>query len=575
MSDPHSYVDPVQRPVEHVAWRVLVDFDRRVLSGSVELTLGLGGGPLDLDTRDLEIHAVTSGGAAVAYSLAERDPVLGSRLRLEPGDAERVRIEYSTTPESSALQWLTPAQTADGKHPYVFSQSQTIHARSMLPVPDSPSARFTYDAEITAPAGFTVLVAAAADGVTVDGDRRTFRFVQDRSVPAYLVALAVGVLVSRDLGPRSRVWAESSVIDAAAWEFAEVETLLGAAEQVMGPYPWARADLLVMPPSYPYGGMENPQLMFLTPTLIAGDRSLVCVLAHEIVHHWTGDMVTCASLEHFWVNEGFTVFGERKVVALVEGPEVAELQAAVGRALLEDDIRYLAARPELTRLRLDLRGLDPDVTSSWAALEKGYLFLRAIEAAVGAERFATFWRGYLDDHAFTSVTGEQFVAYAADRLPDAGLDWDEWLTGTGLPASTPDTDSPVLRAIRAIGDAVPADTTGWGADHWQAYLAQLSEPADPALLAELDAAHDLTHTGNHDVLSAWLLLGLRSGYPPAVDATVALVSRMGRLKDLKTLYPALAERPATRDLAIATFAANRDRYHPIAVTVVEQRLAAL
>ncbi|MGI3785457.1 MAG: M1 family metallopeptidase [Janthinobacterium lividum] len=579
MSDPHSYADPTQRTVEHVSWTVSVDLDRHVLDAVAVLHLASGSGPVDLDTRDLEIHRIDDGaGRPVPWLLAPPDPVLGSRLRVEPtGDV--VRIAYATSPASSALQWLAPEQTADGTHPYVYSQSQTIHARSMLPVPDSPACRFTYDAQVDVPEAFTVLMAATAapEGpVSTPDRRRTFRFTQERPVPAYLVALVAGVLTSRDLSPRSRVWAERSVVDAATWEFAEVEHLLTAAEQVLGPFPWDRADLLLMPPSYPYGGMENPGLMFLTPTLLAGDRSLVGVLAHEIVHHWTGDTVTCASLEHFWLNEGLTVFAERQVTARVEGPEVAEIQAAVGRANLEDDLRYLADRPELTRLRLDLRGLDPDVTSSWAALEKGYLFVRAIEDAVGPERLAAFLPAYVVDHAFRSLTGEDFVAYARERLGEV-VDWDTWLHGTGLPAGTPDTDSPTLRSIRAIGD-VPPDrplAEGWSADHWQAYLAQLSSPADVGLLTTLDDAYGLTSTGNHDVLSLWLLLGIRSGYAPATDATVGLVSRMGRLKDLKTLYVALAERADTRALALTTFAANRERYHPIAVTVVEARLRAL
>ena len=582
--DPHSYADPTQRSVEHVGWTVSVDLERRVLEAVAVLHLGPGSGSVDLDTRDLVISAVDDGaGTPVPYALATADPVLGSRLRIQPAASpvgiSTVQITYATSPSSTALQWLTPQQTANGTHPYVYSQCQTIHARSMLPVPDSPAYRFTYDAQVDVPEAFTALMAAtAAPGgpVSSSAGRHSFRFVQERPVPAYLVALAAGVVTSRDLSPRSRVWAESSVIDAAAWEFAEVEQLLGAAEQVMGRFPWPRADLLLMPPSYPYGGMENPGLMYLTPTLIAGDRSLVGVLAHEIVHHWTGDTVTCVSLEHFWLNEGFTVFGERKVTALVEGPEVAEIQAAVGRANLEDDLRYLSSRPELTRLRLDLRGLDPDVSSSWAALEKGYLFVRALEESVGTERFSAFLQTYVRDHDLRSLTGEDFVAYARERLGEV-VDFDTWLFGTGLPPAAPDTDSPALRAIRAIGDALPSRTVavGWSPDHWQAYLAQLSTPADLELLAALDEIFGLTGTRNHDVLSQWLLLGLRSGYPPATDATVGLVSRMGRLKDLKTLYLALAEREDTRDLALSTFTANRHRYHPIATSVVEARLQAL
>ena len=256
--------------------------------------------------------------------------------------------------------------------------------------------------------------------------------MQRQAIPAYLLALAVGRLDGREIGPRSTVWAEPSQLAAAAWEFADVEQILATAEKLFGPYAWGRADLLVLPPSYPYGGMENPQLIFLTPTLIAGDRSLVTVLAHEIAHAWTGNLVTAASLDHFWVNEGFTIFAEREITTRMIGRDLTELRAAVGRADLEADLRYLAGQPELTRLRLDLRGIDPDVASSHVALEKGYLFLRAIAESAGAGRFLGFLRDYLTAFRFCSVTGEEVVAFARERLPGA-VDYDEWLYGTGLP----------------------------------------------------------------------------------------------------------------------------------------------
>ena len=363
------------------------------------------------------------------------------------------------------------------------------------------------------------------------------------------------------------------MLAAAGWEFAEVETILQAAESVMGEFPWQRADLLVLPPSYPYGGMENPQLIFLTPTLVAGDRSLVNVLAHEIIHHWTGDMVTCASLEHFWLNEGFTVFGERKVTEVLLGTDDAELEAAIGRASLEEDLRYLADKPELTRLRLSLSGIDPDVSSSWVALEKGYLFLRAIEESVGRERFAEFLHGYLDRFRFRALSGEEFVMHARRELGEA-VDYDEWLYGSGLPADAPVSHSALLDRLRAIGNSLPDKdfAATWSPTCWQVYLGQLVAPVDLALLAALDDAYGLTGGSNTDILAAWLLLGLRSDYLPAVPATVSLLGRVGRLKYLKLLYDALADRPDTGQLALDVFAANRQKYHPIAIGVVSARL---
>jgi aminopeptidase N len=572
--DPHSFRDDTQPGIGHLSWHVRADFASRTLDAVAELRLRPGEAGrrrLDLDTRDLAVTSVTAGGARAAFELGPADPVMGSRLSITlPAAADTVRICYRTSPQSTALQWCTPEQTADGTHPFLYSQCQTIHARSMLPIQDTPGVRFSYDATLQVPAGLTALMSASSAGLGEDG----FRFSQRQPIPAYLLALAAGRLAGRKIGPRSTVWAEPSQLAAAAWEFAEVEQILATAEELLGPYAWDLADLLVLPPSYPYGGMENPQLIFLTPTLIAGDRSLVSVVAHEIAHAWTGNLVTAASLEHFWVNEGFTVFCEREITARMAGRDLAELQAAVGRSDLEADLRYLSGQPELTRLRLSLRGIDPDVASSHAALEKGYLFLRAIADSAGLERFLGFLRDFLTEFRFRSVTSEQVVAFARERLPGA-VDYGEWLYGTGLPVGAPAVASPLLDAVTAIGQAAPAPAvaTAWSADEWQVYLARLEPPAPAGLLAELDSQYHLTTSANPEILRLWLTAALRSGYPAAVPAAMDLLGRVGRLKFLKPLYDALASNPDTYGLAQECFERNRSRYHPIAVTVIGSRLS--
>ena len=574
--DPHSFRDDTQPVVEHLSWTAHADFGTRTLDAAAELRLRPGGvgrrapGPLDLDTRDLAITSVTADGVDAAFELGPADPVMGSRLRIAlPAAAAAVRIGYRTSPRSTALQWCTPEQTADGTHPFLYSQCQTIHARSMLPIQDTPAVRFSYDATLQVPAGLTALMSASSAGPGDGG----FRFRQQQTIPAYLLALAAGRLKGREIGPRSTVWAEPSQLAAAAWEFAGVEHMLATAEELLGPYAWGRADLLVLPPSYPYGGMENPQLIFLTPTLIAGDRSLVTVVAHEIAHAWTGNLVTAASLDHFWVSEGFTVFAEHEITARIIGRDLTELQAAVGRADLEADLRYLAGQPELTRLRLDLRGIDPDVASSHVALEKGYLFLRAIAESAGAARFLGVLRDFLAAFRFRSVTGEEAVAFFRERLPGA-VGYDEWLHGTGLPAGAPDVTSPLLDAVRAVGQATPGPdvAVAWSADEWQVYLAGLQPPVPAGLLADLDGRYHLTTSANPEILRLWLTAALRSGYQPAVPAAVDLLGRVGRLKFLKPLYDALAGDPDTRVLAQECFERYRGRYHPIAVTVIGARL---
>ena len=371
--DPHSYCDSDQPAVTWFELRARVDFERRVLDGEVTLELAPSaardrGGPLDLDSRGLVVTAVRgSGGEPLPFELGPSDEILGTRLRvmLAPG-VERVAVRYSTSPEASALGWLLPEQTASRRHPYLFSQCQAIHARSVVPLQDTPHRRVTFRAELDVPAALRSLMAArfvdrrpasAAGGA---GERAIDRWEMPEPIPPYLLALAGGAVESRELSPRVRVWAEPGEVDAAAREFGGVEAMIAAAEGMFGPYDWERFDLLVMPPSFPYGGMENPRLTFLTPTIVAGDRSLVNVVAHELSHSWTGNLVSNATAEHFWLNEGFTVYAERRIIERIAGREEAELHAAVGRAELLRTLDELAGQPELTRLRCQLDGVDPD-----------------------------------------------------------------------------------------------------------------------------------------------------------------------------------------------------------------------
>src|SRR5512133_1558059 len=288
--------------------------------------------------------------------LGGADPILGSRLRVTaPAGTREVAIHYRTAPDAMALQWLDPEQTEGKVAPYLFSQCQQIHARTMVPCQDTPIARVSYQAEVTVPEGLTAVMSAGPDGDEATGDgRHVFRFTMPQPIPSYLLALAVGRLESRDLSPRSRVWAEPETVAAAAWEFVDVENMILKAEGLFGPYPWDRYDMLVLPPSFPYGGMENPRMTFLTPTLLAGDRSLVDVVAHELAHSWTGNLVTNASMEHFWLNEGFTVWAERRILEAIHGEEAAKLGWAIGQKALEESIARFGADSPLTKLRTHL-----------------------------------------------------------------------------------------------------------------------------------------------------------------------------------------------------------------------------
>ncbi|MSP61338.1 MAG: M1 family peptidase [Myxococcales bacterium] len=582
--DPHSWNDTTQPETERLTWRAKVDFATRTLEAEAELTFRLpGAGSLDLDTRDLAIASVsTSDGKPLEFMVAAPDPILGARLRvILPEATAGIRIRYRTAPGASALQWLTPAQTAGGEHPYLFSQCQAIHARSVVPLQDTPRIRIRYRAELTVPVRLRALMAAAFVGREERGAVAVERWEMPQPIPPYLFAFAVGDLVSRDLGARSRVWAEPAVVERAAWEFATVDAMLHTAEELFGPYPWERFDLLTMPPSFPYGGMENPRLTFLTPTLLAGDRSLVNVVAHELAHSWTGNLVSNASAEHFWLNEGFTVFAERRIVEALggvggggdsDGEEVA-LQAAIGRRDLDRDLEQFRDRPDLTRLRTHLEGIDPDEAFSRVPYEKGYLFLRTLEESVGRAAFSAFLRRYIDAFRFQTLTSEEFAAWLAKELPEAvaQVDVAAWIDGPGIPAGAPAPRSARLDAIARLDGRLPDDATAraWTPTEWQLFLESLARPSPQETCRALDQRFQLTASGNHEVLVAWLVVAAESGYAPALPRIEEVLASVGRMKYLKPLYTALAKAPSTRDLARRCFARCRDGYHPIAQQVIE------
>jgi aminopeptidase N len=583
-SDPHSYNDFDQPEIASFDWKARVLFSERVLDCEVVLRLkGPGYGPLDLDTRDLAIAAVANqDGQPLPFHLGEPHPILGARLRIELGFGTRqIRIQYRTSPHASALQWLDPAQTAGGQQPFVFTQCQAIHCRSVVPLQDTPRVRVTYRAQLTVPKELRALVAAAAVSREERGAEAIETFEMPQSIPPYLFAFAVGELASRKLGERSAVWAEPSIVDKAAWEFAEVDPMIAAGEALYGPYPWDRFDILVMPPSFPYGGMENPRLTFLTPTLLAGDRSLVNVCYHELAHSWSGNLVTNTNAEHFWLNEGFTVYAERRILESLEGAEAAALHAALGARSLARDLKGFEARGQnaLTLLKTELVDVDPDEAFSLVPYEKGYLLLRALEDAVGRDRFDAFLRSYLKAHAFQSITTTDFITAAEQQLPGAlaGVHADRYLFQPGLPAEAPRTQSARLEELERLGATATVGSIAGlrDATEWQLVLSAIPRPAAPDLLSDLDARFHLSASGNAEVLAAWLVLAAESGWAPTVARTQQFLAQVGRMKFLKPLYEALAKRPETRGVARATFDELKPRYHPIAQRVIEGVLARL
>lgn len=586
--DVHSFAQPLSARVTHVDLDLVADFESRTLAGTAALDVdAAAGNALTLDTRDLDIESVhNAAGEALSWQLGEVDPVLGTALRVELGAARRVVVRYRTRPGAAALQWLLPAQTAGGTEPFLYSQGQAILNRTWIPTQDSPGIRQTWSARITAPAALTVVMSAQMLGAEAGPtpQQRTWKFRMDEPVAPYLIALAAGELGFRELGPRTGVYAEPSVLEAAATEFVDVEKMVTATEELYGPYRWGRYDLLVLPPAFPFGGMENPRLTFLTPTVLAGDRSLVTLLAHELAHSWSGNLVTNATWSDFWLNEGFTVYIEGRIMERVFGVETATMQAALGWDSLQEEIKAMggASAPD-TRLHIDLGGRDPDEGLTDIPYEKGAAFLRSIEAAVGRERFDAWLRGYFDRHAFQPQTTSGFLADLRANLVqgDASLgqrlELQRWVNEPGLPEAAAAPHSQAFVRIDAAADAfaagrpLDADPATWSSAERVRFLNRLPRKLSSARLAELSTCMSLDTQHNSEVRFAWLRLAIANRYQPAMPQLDEFLSSMGRRKFVLPLFQDLMEQGAWgRQMARSIYAKTRPTYHAVTVGSVDK-----
>ena len=587
--DVHSYANVDEVRVTHLELDMTVLFDETQLRAAAMLSfdrLQDDADTLVLDTRDLHITAVESWSAQggfdpATYSIGSPDPVLGAPLTIVlPPDATRVRVTYETSPHASGLQWLDPEQTAGGEHPFMFTQSQAIHARSWIPLQDTPGVRMTYGARVKTPDGLRAVMSAGNDSeAPADG---SYRLDMPQPIPSYLIALAVGDLVFRPLGDRAGVYAEPSVVEAAAAEFEDTPSMIEATEQLYGPYRWERYDLLVLPPSFPFGGMENPRLTFATPTILAGDKSLVALVAHELAHSWSGNLVTNATWRDFWLNEGFTVYIERRIIEAVYGRRRAEMEAVLGVEAMRADLDRLDDPDEI--LHIDLSGRDPDDGMTQVPYEKGALFLRHLESVVGRDRFDEFLRGYFDHFAFQSITTADFEAYLAEHLlaevaPGVAqtVPVDAWIRQPGVPEGAPEPESDAFdrvqaQAARWVSGEITAsalETATWTTFEWLHFLSALPVALTVSQLGELDRTYELTESGNAEIVHQWLLIAIRSSYYRADDRLERYLVGIGRRKLIRPLYEALAETPGGLDRARAIYQRARPGYHPISVDSID------
>jgi aminopeptidase N len=588
--DQHSYAEPSEARVTHVSLDLAADFEAHVFRGAATLTIDAvpTAKEIVLDTKTLTVEDVTDeSGQPLAFHLDVADPILGRALHVTlPADRRMIAVKYKTSPGAAALQWLRPSQTAGGRHSYVFSQGEAILTRTWIPTQDSPGIRQTYDARIVVPAALHAVMSAeqlTPDGeLLAGGQLRAFRFRLDKPVAPYLIAIAVGDIVFRAVGSRSGVYAEPSVVDKAAWEFADLEKMIEAAESIGGPYDWGRYDVLVMPPSFPFGGMENPRLTFATPTVIAGDRSLTSLVAHELAHSWSGNLVTNATWSDFWLNEGFTTYFENRIMEALYGADRAEMLQALGRQELDSLLEELKDKPGDQVLHIDLTGRDPDDGATIIPYEKGAAFLRMVEHQVGRPQFDSWLRGYFERHAFTSLTTDQFLTDFREYLlqDDAGLESrmrvDDWLTKPGLPSNAMAPHSAAFDRVdnaarRFAGGAAPSslETFDWTTQQWQRFLASSPAGLTATQMGTLDAAFHFTESGNSEVLFSWLRLAIPRHYEPAVPALERFLTSQGRRKFLTPLYKDLLASSWGKEEAKRLYLKARPLYHSVATSTLD------
>ncbi len=586
--DPHSFSNPEEVVVKDLTLDATVDFTKKQIAGKATLQIENKKGvrKLHLDSSSLRVDRVTLGEPeqATTFEIGKSVQYLGEPLIIDiQPDTKQVHIYYATSPKASALQWLEPAQTAGGKQPFLYTQSQTALARSWVPCQDTPGVRMTYRARMKVPSDLMAVMSAENPGAK--NSTGVYEFKMPHPVPSYLLALAVGDIEFRSMGKRTGVYSEPPVVDKAAWEFAETEKMIETAEKLYGPYRWGRYDLIVLPPSFPWGGMENPMLTFATPTVITGDRSLVALVAHELAHSWSGNLVTNATWNDFWLNEGFTTYLDHRIMEVIYGKEFDDMLSVLSLQDLQKEIVQLGAQSPDTRLKTDLAGRDPEDSSTQIPYEKGQFFLRTIEAAVGRQRFDEFLKAYFDHFAFHSITTEDFLDYLRKNLIrgdyelEKKLQIEAWIYRPGIPSNIVTVHSDALARVDAqikqwsdTTQVKQLQTTKWTTQEWMHFLRHLPPKLDADQLGQLDAVLHLSSSSNCEILHEWLLQVIARKYEPGYPAIEHLLTVSGRRKYVKSMMTQLAKTPGGLAIARKIYVKTRPTYHTVTRDIADRIL---
>ncbi len=559
--DHHSFSNPDQALTTNLFLDLNVDFTKKIITGVAhfDIVKSEGASEIIFDTKDLNISKVKLNQKIESkFTFGPKDDLLGQALHIPiEANTTLVSIYYETSANSAALQWLRPNQTADKKHPFLFSQGQAILTRTWIPCQDSPGIRITYDAKVKVPK--ELMAVMSASNPTVKSEDGVYNFQMKQAIPPYLIALAVGDLAFGSIGTQCGVYAEPSMLEASVYEFGDTEKMLKVAEDLYGPYLWERYDIIVLPPSFPFGGMENPRITFATPTIIAGDRSLTALIAHELAHSWSGNLVTNATWDDFWLNEGFTVYFERRIMEALYGKEYTDMLALLGFQDLEADVQHIGHNHADTHLKLNLKGRDADDGMTDIAYEKGAYFLMSLEEKVGREKFDDFLKTYFEEHKFKTLTTEEFVEYLEEKLIDkynVETNYKDWIYGAGIPANCPIPKSDKFSSIDLLinrklknGYLEFKGSENWNTHQWLHFLRKIPKNTNQEMMKKLDEKFNFSNSGNAEILAAWFELSIKNGYYKNIKSPIEdfLVS-VGRRKFLTPLYSAMKE---ADDLALA------------------------
>ncbi|KAL3456328.1 leukotriene A-4 hydrolase [Aspergillus heterothallicus] len=575
-------------------------FEQKKLVGSVvhklKSTTNAESKEIILDSSHVSIDEVQVNGSPAEWELLPPFGPLGTALKIkldhpvQLDDTVDVKISVQTTEKCTALQWLTKAQTSTKKHPYMFSQCQAIHARSIFPCQDTPDVKATFDFNITSPlpviaSGLPVRTSTS----TAQSGAKLYQFHQKVPIPSYLFALASGDIEEAPIGPRSRVATSPDKLRECQWELeADTERFIETIEKIIYDYAWGEYNVLILPPSFPYGGMENPTYTYCTPSIISKDRENVDVIAHELAHSWSGNLVTSASWEHFWLNEGWTVYLERRILAAIHGEKYRHFSAIIGWKALKDSVERYGEDHEFTKLVPTLKGQDPDDAFSSVPYEKGFTFLFFLEKLVGKEKFDEFIPYYFTKFKGQSLDSYEFKSTILDFFaPDAeaskllkGLDWDSWFYRPGLPPK-PEFDTSLADIVYDLAHQWKSlsfrphldDIKGLTANQIVVFLEQVllfEQPLTADQSKLMGEVYGFAKSENIEVANLYLQVGLKAGDKTVIEPTTELLGRIGRMKFVRPLFRILQK--VDRQAAVETFEKYKDFYHPICRAMVEKDL---